>query len=491
MDESLLPLTRAAEEERTRALARFALIRPILEDGVTPAQVARQQGVTPRTIHRWLERYRAGGLRGLVRRIRPDRGQHHLPDLLQRLIEGLALQTPRRSIASVRRRAADVAVREGWPRPSYKQVYTIVRALDPALRSLAHEGVKAYKEAFDLLHRHEASQPNERWQADHTLLDIWVRDEHDQPVRPWLTGILDDFSRGIAGYLLGVQAPSAQGTALALHQAIWRKSDSRWRIAGIPSVFYTDHGSDFTSHRLEQVAADLHIQLVFSLPGAPRGRGKIERFFGTVNQLFLCDLPGYAPAGGGPPAGSALLTLPALDARFHAWLLDDYHRRIHSETKRAPMARWEADGFLPRMPESLEQLDLLLLTVAKPRKVQQDGIHFQGFRYIAATLAGYVGESVTIRYDPRDVAEVRVFFEGQFICRAVCQELAGQTIGLKEIVQARNERRRHLRQSLSERAALVEALLDVHRDETVSPEPGLEMPAHDTPAPRLKRYEND
>jgi hypothetical protein len=32
------------------------------------------------------------------------------------------------------------------------------------------------------------------------------------------------------------------------------------------------------------------------------------------------------------------------------------------------------------MPGSLEQLDLLLLTVAKTRKVQQDGIHFQHHR---------------------------------------------------------------------------------------------------------------
>jgi len=37
--------------------------------------------------------------------------------------------------------------------------------------------------------------------------------------------------------------------------------------------------------------------LIFSLPGVPRGRGKIERFFETVNQLLLCAQPGYSPAG--------------------------------------------------------------------------------------------------------------------------------------------------------------------------------------------------
>ena len=50
---------------------------------------------------------------------------------------------------------------------------------------------------------------------------------------------------------------------------------------------------------LEQVSADLKIQLVFSTPGIPRGRGRIERFFATLTQMFLCDLPGYVPPKGG------------------------------------------------------------------------------------------------------------------------------------------------------------------------------------------------
>jgi putative transposase len=38
-------------------------------------------------------------------------------------------------------------------------------------------------------------------------------------------------------------------------------------------------------------------------------------------------------------------------------------------------------------PVSLDQLDLLLLTVAKSRRVHQDGLRFQSLRYIAPTLA--------------------------------------------------------------------------------------------------------
>jgi putative transposase len=95
------------------------------------------------------------------------------------------------------------------------------------------------------------------------------------------------------------------------------------------------------------------------------------------------------------------------------------------------------------MPESLEALDLLLLTVATPRKVHRDGIRCHGLRYLDLTLAAYVGEQVTVRYDPRDLAEIRVFHQGRFLCRAVSAELAASTISLKDLQAARNRRRRN------------------------------------------------
>ncbi len=257
-------------------------------------------------------------------------------------------------------------------------------------------------------------------------------------------------------------------------------------MCGIPDIFYTDHGPDFTSHHLEAIAADLEMELVFSEAGQPRGRGKMERFFGTVNQLLLSELPGYAPEGSSRVTPA--LTLPELDARFRAWLLDEYHRRMHGETKQPPAECWAAGGFLPRMPDSLERLDLLLLTVSQARKVHPDGIRFGGHRYIDTTLASYVGEDVTIRYDPRDVGEVRVFHQGAFLCRAVCPELAGETVSLKEIVSARNRRRRQLKAELRERQAVVEELLALRRHEPPTEENRSEPLPPRPEKPRLKRY---
>lgn len=385
----------------------------------------------------------------------------------------------------------------GTASPSYPTVRRIVRAIDPALLSLAHEGGKAYSERYDLLYRRQAASPNAMWQADHMELDILVLDEKGNPARPWLSVIIDDYSRAIAGYFLFLHAPSALQTALALHQAIWRKAEPGWQVCGIPDVLYNDNGTDFTSKHIEQVCADLKIRMVFSLPGKPRGRGRIERFFRTVNQRCLSTLPGYAPPAVGKYGKSApriaTLTLAELDAALKRFFIEDYNQQPHSTTGTAPQDRWNGKGFLPRMPESLEQLDLLLLTVVKPRRVQQDGIRFQCFRYIDPVLAAYVGESVTIRYDPRDIAEIRVYYRDTFLCRAVCQELAGETVSLREILGARQKRTRELRQMIKERQHLLEFTFPQTHVQASAQEPAPHHPGG-VKAPQrsgLKRYECD
>jgi putative transposase len=127
----------------------------------------------------------------------------------------------------------------------------LIRKLEPALLTMAHEGTKSYRDRFDLIHRREAEGPNVIWQADHTELDILVKDDDGKPWRPWLTIILDDYSRAVGGLMLFFSAPSAIQTALAHRQAIWRKAQPGWHVCGIPQVLYTDHGSDFTSRHLE------------------------------------------------------------------------------------------------------------------------------------------------------------------------------------------------------------------------------------------------
>lgn len=484
-----------SEEARELALARFRLLQPHLEQHRPLHTVAGEAGIAFRTAQRWVAQYRRFGLAALVRKKRDDRGARRGVSVkLKEAIEGLVLQKPPLPVTAVYRQVRRVAQELGEPAPSYAVVYSIVRRLPADLLTLAHQGSKAYGDRFELVHRREAAGPNAIWQADHSPLDILLVRPDGTVGKPWLTVVLDDYSRAVAGYFLSFEAPSALHTSLALRQAIWRKEDARWNVCGIPEVLYTDHGSDFTSRHLEQVGADLKIRLIFSLPGKPRGRGRIERFFSTVNEMFLCELDGYAPAGGGV-RGRPTLTLADFDARLRAFFLDVYQRRECAGTKIPPATRWEADGFLPRMPDSLEQLDLLLLHVARTRQVRVDGIHFQSLRYVSTTLAAYVGETVTLRFDPRDLAELRVFHEERFLCRAVCAELAGATVPLREILRARNRRRRELRGMLRDRQNAVATLLTMKRGEITeredAPPSSTDQSSAKRAAPALKRYRNE
>ena len=113
----------------------------------------------------------------------------------------------------------------------------------------------------------------------------------------------------------------------------------------------------------------------------------------------------------------------------------------------------------------------------------------QSVTYIAPTLAAYVGEDVTIRYDPQDMAAIRIYHQEHFLCQAVCQELAGETVSLKAILRARRQRTRELRQQLAVRQSLIDQLL-------VSSTPGAAPTApaprvQEPPPPVIKRYLHD
>lgn len=369
------------------------------------ATLACDTGISIRTLQRWNRRYRDDGVAGLDPRPRVDKGTRRTDARTVAFIERLALTRPRPALATLHRlTVADANRRDASP-PSYATVRDIVRALDPALVTLALEGPASYRDRHELVLRRRADRPNQTWQADHTELDILIIGADGKPDRPWLTTVMDDYSRAICGYTVFTGAPSAATTALALRQAIWRKTDAAWAMCGLPDIPHVDHGSDFTSNHLERTAIGLHIRIIHSIVGLPQGRGKIERFFGTINTELLATLPGHLGPGNRTPTPA--LDLPALDRAIGAFITT-YSGRPHSELGLSPRDAWVADGWLPRMPRSLEDLDTLLLTVPKNRVVQRDGIHFQGQRYLASPSlpsSGTRSPSVTtLGTSPRSVS---------------------------------------------------------------------------------------
>lgn len=471
---------------------RIAVLRQH-DEGTPWTRIAAESGVSVRTLTRWAAQYRADpSFGGLDRSRRNDSGRRHLPAELVEVIEALALRSPEPTAAFIHRRVGDIAHDRGLAAPSYSSVRAIIAAIDPGLRTLAQQGDAAYRDQFELVLRRTAARPNEQWQADHTLLDIALLDTTGAPVRPWLTVLLDDYSRVVTGYTVFLGAPTAEQTALAFHQAVNSKTNPDWPVCGLPDVLYSDHGSDFTSARLERVCLDTKVELIHSRVGVPQGRGKIERFFGSITSELLPHLPGYIPHGtNAAPITVPTLSLERFDAILEQFIITEYHQRPHSETGQPPVDRWVASGFIPRAPARPEDLDLLLLMAAATRKVQRDGIQFASTRYVCPVLAAYVGEHVTVRYDPREVGEIRVYFNDAYLCRAIAPELASELVSLQQLQAARSQRRRELKQQLRDRRSLADALPADTRyipPEAAEPEPGTITDAGPEPRHRLRLY---
>src|SRR5260370_7137341 len=143
-------LATLSEAGRAEAQCRWLVWRARLEDRVPLPRVAAESGIPHRTLQRWLARYQAGGLAGLGRAPRADRGRSRFPEPLRLLAEGLALRTPVPSAAQVHRQVTAVAKREGWPVASYSWIYAIVCAIDPPLRPLPAQGPRPSPTVFTL-----------------------------------------------------------------------------------------------------------------------------------------------------------------------------------------------------------------------------------------------------------------------------------------------------------------------------------------------------
>ncbi|WP_339052467.1 helix-turn-helix domain-containing protein [Candidatus Lariskella endosymbiont of Epinotia ramella] len=249
-------LSKYSETQRNEALRRYKLIESFLCKKEALAVICSRHKLALRTARRWIADYKKQGLEGLIRQKRNDIAKRRsISNEIQQIAEGIYLQNAHLSISSIYRKVKEYATGQDQKCPSYRTICNLIKKLPTPMVTLAHHGDKAYKQKYDILYRHQADYANQVWQADHVLLDIFiVIDDKQKSARPWLTVIIDDYSRAIAGYELSFLAPSAIKTSLCLRQSIWCKKESSWSICGIPNVLYTDHGSDFTSNHIRPLA---------------------------------------------------------------------------------------------------------------------------------------------------------------------------------------------------------------------------------------------
>lgn len=241
----------------------------------------------------------------------------------------------------------------------------------------------------------EEKQPRKSFEVPHINM-LWTADfmhgpyvrQGKQKLKTYLCAIIDDHSRIITGARFFLKESS-----LSLQKTL----KSAVMTYGIPGKFYCDNGKVFVSGYIHLVCARLGIALIHSRPYDSPSRGKIERYYRTVRDMFLPFL-----------IYDEYLTIEILNQQFTAWL-HDYHHQIHRGIKQSPMDRYLND--LPdvrRKEISVHEADAYFYhSVA--RTVKNDcTIVFRKTEY--EVPPGYLGKKIEIRF-PLDNPDKLSLFE--------------------------------------------------------------------------------
>ncbi len=413
------------------ARLKLEVIRKLIEPcdravyGERLRTAAEKLDCTVRTVQRLVKKWEAEGVAAFAQEGRRDNGTHRISKDWQDFIIA-AYDKGKCTPAQVAIKVKNKAKAEGQDKyPSHMTVY---RVLAPEIEkqeqasNVRNIGWRGSRLALKTRDGEElvVEYSNQVWQCDHTRADVLLVDQHGELLgRPWLTTVIDTYSRCIIGLNLGFDAPSSQVVALALRHAILPKKYGSnyklyvaWSAYGTPENFFTDGGKDFRSEHLQQIG----VQLGFTchLRDRPSEGGIVERPFGTFNTEFFSTLPGYTGSNvqerPKEAEKEASLTLQELKQLFVAYIVNRYNQgldaRMGNQTR---IERWEA-GLLKepvKIPE--RQLDLCLMKETR-RVIYKGGyLQFENLTYQNDALAASAGESVVLRYDPSDITTVLVY----------------------------------------------------------------------------------
>jgi putative transposase len=462
--QALGALDDAALEETFRRRSLLGDLTDKLEVSRAEIQAhATEIHMSTSTLWHYLQRYRAYGLPGLAPQIRSDKGGHHgISPEMEALVRGVRFSQPGKSVRAVHEAVCERARALGEEEPSRWQVRAILAQIPKPEQLLADRCDDDFRGDYEVTRRMEHTRRESHlisYQIDHTLVDVLVQDlrsEHLQTpskmIRPWLTLCIDSRSRLVMAAVFAYDRPDRHTVATAIREAVLVSESKPY--GGIPHEIWVDNGKELLSHHVEQLTQELHIMLQPCAPHRPQQKGIVERFFGTLNTRLWSTLPGYVASNvvERDPNAKAKLTLAELEELF--WdFIDGYHRETHSQTE-----YWNKRCYAE--PADPRLLDILLKEPTE-RKVFKDGIHHDTRIYWHAAFATMVDERVLVReealYRPPD--EIEVFscqrqeddepLKREWICTAIATDsVQGQEVTRENIIAAKHEQRKHLRQRI-------------------------------------------
>ncbi len=235
--------------------------------GLTSSEVSELVGFSSASVDVWTKAYQEGGPKALCKQARGT-GRRRLYKVIEERIEAQRKEHPEHGV----RRIRDDLKRDEGLEVSAETVRRVVN--DAGLGQPA----PASKRRPPQVRRFERSYPNAMWQIDIMTFQL----KRLYPV--YLVGMIDDHSRYIVGHGL-----FRQQTAEAVLEVV-KGALGQW---GAPREILSDNGRQFVAwrgkSRFQKVLRQQGVQHVRSAPHHPMTLGKIERFWRTIWEEFLCE----------------------------------------------------------------------------------------------------------------------------------------------------------------------------------------------------------
>lgn len=367
------------------ALLRHEIIAPLLEECIEPAQrqerrakVMKQYGISERSLRRYVAAYRKEGYAGLTRKERSDAGCGRVitPEVLSAAIT-LKEELPQRSIRAIKK----ILENEGVVAQGKIKRST----LDEHLRKSGHSKADMkYRTASSTPRRFVRHGRNTLWQSD-LKYGPYIPDKSGKMKRTYLVAFIDDATR------LVTHAQFYDNQRLPILEHCFKRAVLKY---GKPDSVYVDNGKIFVSNWFRLACMKLGIRHMRAKPYSAQSKGKIERFNGFV-ESFLAELS-LAPAS----------TLDELNQKWKVWLDDEYIHKLHSRLDgKTPMEAYMQDAKPVKMAH-VEDLYDAFIHEATCRVDKTGCLKLGGTEYEAGTA--YVGEKVTVYYDPFDPSEIHL-----------------------------------------------------------------------------------
>lgn len=335
------------------------------------------------TLWRKWKRYREGGLEGLFRKRRKDRGQPRKssPAMIERAIE-LKKEQPYRSDETINQ--------------FLKQEFHATIPKSTLYRHLKQAGATRLKLGIS------RRKVRRRWTRDQSNA-LWVGDfedgpyviEGDRAVATHLSAFIDCHSRYVveARYYLRENLDVLVDSLLRA-----------WAGHGASRELYLDNAKIYHAQALKMACLALNIRLVHRGVGDPPPGGLIERFFGTAQTQFEPEV-----------RAGEILTLERLNQALAAWLQVSYHQRPHSETGQPPGQRYEQGRPFIRHVNVQQVLKYFLQRNTRRVHADFSDVQLNGrFFRVDPRLRG---DKVEVRWDPFGELESVLIYslDGQYL----------------------------------------------------------------------------